>query len=72
MSALGDAMKAIKNVLLMQSELERLQKEIAQVAGDMRGLRDYTVSIDLRVVRLEALDEARGTMRTVQQPRLEG
>jgi hypothetical protein len=72
MSALGDAMKAIKNVLLMQSDIERMQKEIAQVAGDVRGLRDYAVSIDLRVVRLEALEEARGPVRKAQQPRLEG
>ena len=72
MSAISDAMQAVKNVVLMQSDVARMQKEIAQVAADVRGLRDYAMSIDLRVVRLEALEEARGPIRAAQQPRIEG
>ncbi|MFM9853947.1 MAG: hypothetical protein ACKVOJ_14260 [Sphingomonadaceae bacterium] len=69
MSVLGDALAGIRNVMLMQSDVERLQREITQTAADLRGLRDYTTSIDMRVTRLEGMIEGAAIVAG-RQPRL--
>jgi hypothetical protein len=66
-SALGDAFAALKNVMLMQEKLERMQKEIDLTASDLRGLRDYAVEIDKRVARIEGVME--GVARASSAPR---
>ena len=38
MSSMGDAFQALKNVLLMQSDIERMQRDMVQTVTDMRGL----------------------------------
>lgn len=70
MSAIGDAFEALKNVLRMQSDIERTQQDIAQTVADLRGLREYVNEIDKRVVRIETMIEM--TSRGAQTPRLEG
>lgn len=57
MSALGEAFAALKNVMLMQDKLERMQKEIEANASDLRGVRDYAIEIDKRVARIEGVME---------------
>jgi hypothetical protein len=66
-SALGDAFAALKNVILMQDKLERMQRQIDSSAGDLRGLRDYAVEIDKRVARIEGVME--GVARASTAPR---
>jgi hypothetical protein len=69
MTAMGDAFQALKNVLLIQSDLERAQRDIAQTLADLRGLREYVNEIDKRVVRIETMIEM--TSRGAPPPRLE-
>jgi hypothetical protein len=69
-SALGDAFAALKNVILMQDKLERMQKQIDSSAADLRGLRDYAVEIDKRVSRIEGVMEGVARASTPRRPRL--
>lgn len=71
MSSLGDAFAALRNVLLMQSDLERIEEQMGKLAEDMRGLRDYSVTIDKRVVRLETMVEMTAARASRTQPRIE-
>lgn len=71
MSTLGDAMNAIKSVLLMQSNLERMQRDMERMSGDLAGVREAVVMVDRRVVRLEALQEAAGASGGRQPPLIE-
>ena len=57
MSGLGEAFLALKNVMLLQDRVERLQKEIERQAGDQKELNAALATIDRRVVRIEALIE---------------
>jgi hypothetical protein len=67
-SALGEAFAALKNVMLMQDKLERMQKEIEASAADLRGVRDYAIEIDKRVARIEGVME--GYQRAAASTRL--
>lgn len=70
MSSLGDALQALKNVLLMQSDIARMQKDIVQTVSDLRGLREYVNEVDKRVVRIETMIEMSG--RGSRPPQIEG
>lgn len=72
MSTLSDAFAALKNVILMQDKLERMQKEIESTAADLRGLKDYAVDIDKRVARIEGVMEgvARASASTAKPRRI--
>lgn len=70
MSAMGDALAALKNVVLMQERLDVMRAEQARISEDLRGLNDYVLSVDKRVVRIETMIEmsaARGGL----PPRIE-
>jgi len=69
-SALGDALTALKSVVLMQERLDVMRQEQARIAEDVRGLNDYVLSVDKRVVRIETMIEMTG--RAALPPRLEG
>jgi archaellum component FlaC len=69
-SALGDAMKAIKDVLLMQASIERLDGNLGRLSEDVRGLKQIAADIDKRVVRIETMIEMSGG--GARQPRMEG
>ena len=69
MSALSDALAALKNVVLLQERLEVVRSDVEQLSADVDGLREYAVSIDKRVVRIETLIEMSGGSRP---PRIEG
>ena len=69
MSAIGDALAALKNVVLMQERLDVLRAEQVRLSEDVRGLNDYILSVDKRVVRIETMIEMSG--RVGGQPRIE-
>ena len=71
MSALGDALAALKNVVLMQERLDVMRSEQVRIAEDVRGLNDYIVSVDRRVIRIETMIEM-SAPRGPQPPLIEG
>jgi hypothetical protein len=70
MSALGDALKALKDVVLMQERLDVMRSEQKRIAEDVSGLNAYVLAVDKRVVRIETMIEMTG--RQAPQPRIEG
>jgi hypothetical protein len=70
MSALGDALKALKDVVLMQERLDVMRSEQKRIAEDVSGLNAYVLAVDKRVVRIETMIEMTG--RQAAQPRIEG
>ena len=70
MSSLGDALEAIRNVVLMQERLEVMDRKVDRLATDVKGLSDYAAAIDKRVVRIETIVEM--GVRSSAQPRIEG
>ena len=72
MSATEKAIGAVKNVLLLRETLERIQKDLGEVQGDVSTLARDVVDIDKRVVRLETLVEVAAARRGPDVPRIEG
>jgi hypothetical protein len=70
MSALSDALAALKNVVLMQERLDVMRSEQVRINDDLRGLNDYVLAVDKRVVRIETMIEM--STRAGNSPRLEG
>jgi len=70
MSALGDAMKAVKDVILMQASVDRLGEDFERLSDDLRGVKQAVVDLDKRVVRIETMIEISDRGRG--QPRIEG
>lgn len=69
MSALGDAFAAIKNVMLLQERVEGVQGDVQRLNVDVRGLNEYVVAVDKRVIRIETMIEM-NDRQAVQQPRI--
>lgn len=69
MSTFGDALKALKKVILIEESMSRLQTDMAGLAQDVRRTRDYAAEIDKRVVRIETMIEMSG--RQSGQKRIE-
>jgi hypothetical protein len=69
MSAIGDALTALKNVVLMQERLDVMRTEQGRISEDVRGLNDYILSVDKRVVRIETMIEM--SSRASRTPRIE-
>jgi hypothetical protein len=69
MSALGDALAALKNVVLMQERLDVMRSDLSRTAEDVRGLNDYISAVDKRVIRIETMIEMTG--RAGSQSRIE-
>ena len=70
MSALADALTALKNVVLMQERLSAMRQDFDNLSSDVRGLKDYIVAVDKRLVRIEALAEVAKSRGG--PPRIEG
>jgi hypothetical protein len=70
-SAFGDAIKALKDVVLMQERIRVLQEDVATLTASVDGLNDYALSIDKRVVRIETMIEMT-TGRSAPPPTIEG
>jgi hypothetical protein len=52
-SAVGDAFKALRQVLLMQANIERLEGSVDKIGADLTGLAEAVASLRDRVSRLE-------------------
>ncbi|WP_373488278.1 hypothetical protein [Blastomonas sp.] len=64
MSLLSEATSALKNVVLMQSNIERLEKVTDRQDQDIAGIREAMSKLSERLVRLETIiDEARADAR---------
>lgn len=53
MSLIGDAASALKDVVLMQSNIERLERAVERQDRDIGGLRDVIALMNERIVRME-------------------
>ncbi len=53
MSAVGDALSALKSVVLMQDRLERMQRDMDGIASGLSGLKDFTHELDKRLFAVE-------------------
>ena len=62
MSALGDALAALKHAVLLQERLDVMRREMTGMADHVRRLDDRVIDLKERVVRIETLIElTRGT-----------
>lgn len=60
MGAIGDALKALKKVILIEENVSRLQADVGSLVDEIRRTRDYALEIDKRVVRIETMIEMTG------------
>ena len=70
MGFLSEAAGALKNVVLMQSSIERLERVIERQDRDIAGLRDAMAFMNERIVRIETKFEI--YERQATQRRIEG
>ncbi|WP_277968837.1 hypothetical protein [Sphingomonas echinoides] len=70
MTATEKAMSVVKNVLLFRETLERINKEMAALRGDIASLTHNVIDIDKRLVGIETMVEMAG--RGGGPPRIEG
>ena len=57
MSAVSDALAALKNVVLMQERLDVMRADLGRTATDLRALTDKVYSFDGRLLRIETMIE---------------
>jgi hypothetical protein len=69
MSGLGEAFAALKNVALLHERVANLRADVTALNGNVSGLREYAVSIDKRLSRLEGFIEG-AAAASGQQARL--
>lgn len=55
MSTFGDILSGLRQVVLLQENVSRLQQDVQVVAQDLKRLRNYTGEIDRRVARIEGV-----------------
>lgn len=70
MGFVSDAAGALKNVVLMQSNIERLERAIERQDRDIGGLRDVISAMNERIVRMETkfeIYEALASQRRLEQ-----
>lgn len=70
MSGIGEAVVALKNVMLLHERVEDLQKELERLASKQDQMSASITDIDKRLVRTETLVEV--AMARREPPRLEG
>ncbi len=69
MSAFGDALNAVRQVVLLHSRVEIMDQRIVTLAGDVDGLTDIVSALRDRVARLEGFIEG-ATAAAKPRPRL--
>ena len=60
MGTVSDILAGIKQVILLQENVERLQRDVEGLARDVGRMRDYAGDIDRRVARIEGVMEGYG------------
>ncbi len=68
MSALSDALQGIKQVLLLQEQVRRLETAGERQSAALDRLADDLIALDKRVIRIETMIEM--TARQSSQPRI--
>ncbi len=71
MSAVGDILKSVREVLLLQSQVERLEEQIDEQNDELKLMSRDLIGVDKRLVRIETMIEMAGS-RVGQPPRIEG
>jgi hypothetical protein len=69
-TALGDALKGVKQLLLLQEQVRRVEEAGQRQAAALERLAGDLISLDKRMVRIETMIEMAG--RSGGAPRLEG
>ena len=69
MSVFGDAVGAIKQVILMQTRIDQLDQRMSGMVADVDGLTDVLADLRDRVSRLEGVIE--GAAMASRQRRIE-
>lgn len=69
MSGVGDALKGIKQILLLQDQVRRLEQVGEKQSAALEKLADALIAVDRRVLRIETMIEM--TARGAGAPRLE-
>ena len=67
MGAVGDILSGIRQVVLLQEHVGRLQRDVESLVQDVRRVREYAGDIDKRVARIEGVME--GYQRASATPR---
>ena len=75
MGTIGEILAGVRQVILLQENVGRLQKDVEGLARDVGRIRDYAGDIDRRVARIEGVMEgyaraAGGQAAEARQPRL--
>ena len=70
MSTLGDALKALKQVILLQDRVERIEDRMGRMADDIDGLADVAHDLDKRLYALERIIDIGA--QQARQKRIEG
>jgi hypothetical protein len=68
MGTVGEILAGVKQVILLQENVERLQKDVEGLADDVRRLRDYSGDVANRVARIEGVMEGYGRAATQRPP----
>ncbi len=69
MSTIGDILKSVREVLLLQSQVELLTKEVSEQNKEMRAVSDKIVDLDKRLFSIERIMDLGA--RQSQQKRIE-
>jgi uncharacterized protein YdcH (DUF465 family) len=69
MSAIGDVLRAVKDVLLLQSQVERMEEEISGQNARFAKLVDSVTDIDKRLYAIERMMDLGA--RQAQQKRID-
>ncbi len=69
MSTIGDVLKAVREVLLLQSQVERLDEQIGAQESRLASLADRANDIDKRLYAMERIMDLGA--RQAQQKRIE-
>lgn len=73
MSTLGGALKGIKQLLLLQDQIQRLEKISDRQNATIDRMADDVIALDKRLIRIETLVEfATARAAPLSAPRLEG
>ena len=70
MSGFGEAFAALKNIALLHERVAVLRNDVEGLNANVAGLRDYAVSIDTRLARLEGFIEGATATSSDRQRKL--
>ena len=65
----SNALAALKQVLMLQDRVDRLEKRVESIAGDVDGLGDMAHDLDKRLYALERIVDLGS--RQAHRPRIE-